>query len=128
MHEAFDGMAAATWHREGNRFHIQIELPGCRRQRIYVETTGCTPDTRLLSIFSTCAPAEPSYYEQALRLNGEVSHGGIALRDLDGQSYFVMINTYPRATVDAEDIRKSAFEIAIRADAIERQLTGIDIH
>jgi eukaryotic-like serine/threonine-protein kinase len=128
MHEAFDGMAAVNWQRDGNRFEILIQLAGRRRQRVYVETTGGTADTRLLSIFSTCAPAEPSYYEQALRLNAEVSHGGIGIRDLDGQSYFVMINTYPRATVDAEDIRKSAFEIAARADAIERQLTGNDIH
>jgi eukaryotic-like serine/threonine-protein kinase len=128
MHDAFDGMPSARWHRDGNRYQVAIQLPGCRTQTIFVETTGGTADTRLLSIFSTCAPAESSYYEQALRLNAEVAHGGIAIRDLDGRSYFVMINTYPRATVDAEDIRKSAFEIAARADAIERHLTGIDIH
>ena len=103
-------------------------MPGSRSQKVFIETTGGRADTRLLSIFSTCAPAQSSYDEQALRLNAQVSHGGIAIRDLDGQSYFVMINTYPRATVDAEDIRKSAFEIAHHADAIERQLTGIDIH
>lgn len=128
MHEAFDGLPAAQWTQVGKRFEIDVQLTGSRRQRVYVETTGDAADKRLLSIFSTCAPAESSYYEQALRLNATVSHGGIAIRDIDGQSYFVMVNTYPRATVGAEDIRKSTFEIAAWSDTVEQQLTGDDIH
>src|SRR5690606_25075144 len=40
MHEAFDGNASARWRRAGNRFEIQIELPGSRGQKVFVETTG----------------------------------------------------------------------------------------
>lgn len=126
--EAFEGLSTASWTRQGKRFVVSVVLPKGRKQTVYVETTGADATTRLLTLFSTCAPAQPSYFEQALRLNAEVSHGGIAIRDLDGQSHFVMVNTYPRATVDAEDIRKSAFEIALQADAIEERLTQQDIH
>jgi serine/threonine-protein kinase len=37
-------------------------------------------------------------------------------------------DTYPRATVDAEEIRSSVLEVAARADAIEHLLTGFDLH
>jgi serine/threonine-protein kinase len=40
--------------------------------------------------------------------------------------YFVMIDAYPRSTVDPEEVRRSVLEIASHADAIERALTGRD--
>ena len=39
-----------------------------------------------------------------------------------------MGDTYPRGTVDAEEVRKSVIEVAARADAIEMELTGTDRH
>ncbi len=39
-----------------------------------------------------------------------------------------MRNSYPRATVDPEEIRHSVFEVAARADAVELLLTGRDVH
>ena len=128
MHEAFDGLPATRWRLQDKRYEVRVTLPNGRGQTVYVESTGSAADRRLLSIFSTCCPAEPSYYEQALRLNAEVSHGGIAIRDLDGRSHFVMVDTYPRATVDAEDIRKSVLEIAAHSDGVEERLTGDDVH
>ena len=53
-------------------------------------------------------------------------HGAIAIRNVDGVASFVVIDTYPRATVDPEEIRKSVWEVARRADAIEKRLTGED--
>jgi serine/threonine-protein kinase len=41
---------------------------------------------------------------------------------------FVMVDTYPRATVNPEEIRKSVLEVAYRADAVEKLLTGVDSH
>jgi len=38
----------------------------------------------------------------------------------------VVVDTYPRSTVDAEEIRRSTHEVASRADAIEKLLTGLD--
>ena len=81
---------------------------------------------RLLLIYSTCSHVEPAYYEHALRLNSEMPHGSVAIRNIDGVPKFVVIDTYPRSTVDAEEIRRSVHEVACRADAIEKLLTGLD--
>jgi hypothetical protein len=55
-----------------------------------------------------------------------MSHGGLAIREIEGSPQFVMIDTYPRTTVDAEEIRRSVLELASQADAVEKLLTGID--
>jgi serine/threonine-protein kinase len=55
-------------------------------------------------------------------------HGSISLREVDGQLMFCAVNTYPRETADPEEVRRSVVEVAYRADAIERLLTGRDDH
>lgn len=128
MHDAFDPTPEVTWTRHHNQYRLQVPLADGRGQTVYVESSDHTSEHRLLTIFSTCCPVQPYYFEQALRLNNEISHGGIAIRDVDGQSYFVMVDTYLSATVDAEEIRKSVFEVAGQADFVEHQLTGEDVH
>jgi eukaryotic-like serine/threonine-protein kinase len=61
-------------------------------------------------------------------LNSEMLHGGLAIREFAGEPYFVMMDNYPRSTVDAEEIRRSVLEIAHRADAVERMLTEKDVN
>lgn len=128
MHDAFDAIPAVKWTRIGDRFRLNVTLPDGRGQTVFIEDSDHHTEQRLLTIFSTCCPVQPAYFERALRLNARVSHGGIAIRDLEGQSYFIMVDTYPRATVDPEEIRKSVLEVALQADLVERDLTGGDIH
>ncbi len=128
IHDAFDPTPGVTWTRQLNQFRLQVPLPDGRGQTVYIESSDHASQHRLLTIFSTCCPVQPHYFEQALRLNHEISHGGIAIRDLDGQSFFVMVDTYPSATVDAEEIRQSVFEIARQADSVEHRLTGRDVN
>ena len=45
---------------------------------------------------------------------------------LTKQAMFVMFDTYPRGTVDVEEVRRSVLEVARRADAFEKLLTGQD--
>ncbi|MHC4878766.1 MAG: type III secretion system chaperone family protein [Planctomycetota bacterium] len=78
--------------------------------------------------YSVCCHAEPEYYEQALRLNSAMLHGSLALREIDGQPHFVIVDTYPRATVDPDEIRRTVLEVAHHADKVEHQLTGLDRH
>jgi len=59
-------------------------------------------------------------------LNSEIPHGALAIREVDGAMKFVMVDTYLRATVDVEDVRRSSLEVAYRADAVEKLLTGLD--
>lgn len=72
--------------------------------------------------------ADPAHYEFVLRLNSEMPHGSVAIREVDGEACFVMVNSYPRATADVEEIRVSVFDVARDADSIEQRLTGEDRH
>ncbi len=127
IHDAFDPTPAVTWTRHQNQFRLEVPLPDGRGQTVYVESSDHASHHRLLTIFSTCCPVQPHYFEQALRLNAEISHGGIAIREVDGQSFFVMVDTYPSATADVEEIRQSVFEVAKQADFVEHKLTGKDV-
>ena len=125
--EAFRDDPRVGWSREASqRFRLTVQLPGARRQTVYVEPSAHGSAERLLLISSTCCAAQPAYYEAALRLNSEMPHGSVAIRELEGQLKFVVVDTYPRSTVDAEEIRRSTHEVASRADAIEKLLTGMD--
>ena len=83
---------------------------------------------RLLVIYSLCCEARPEYYEDALRLNAVMAHGGLAIRTVDGQDMFCVIDTFPRASVDGLDVRRSVLEVGYRADSVEKLLTGKDVH
>ncbi|MFN0054025.1 MAG: protein kinase domain-containing protein [Planctomycetales bacterium] len=124
--EAFRDDRRVEWKRDGNRYCITVRLAGDRRQIVYVEPSSHAAAERLLLIYSTCCDAQRAYFEQALRLNSAMNHGSVAIREVEGRSKFVVVDTYPRATVDAEEIRRSVHEVASRADAIEKLLTGLD--
>ncbi|MGE5194440.1 MAG: protein kinase domain-containing protein [Deltaproteobacteria bacterium] len=125
--EAFRDDPRVGWSREGGqRFRLAVQLPGSRRQAVYVEPSAHGSAERLLLIYSTCCAAQSAYYEAALRLNSEMPHGSVAIREMGGELKFVVVDTYPRSTVDAEEIRRSTHEVASRADAIEKLLTGLD--
>jgi serine/threonine protein kinase len=126
--EAFRNDTTVTWKRTGERYSLTRQLPRNRRQIVFIETTEHTTLERILLIYSTCCQANSSYYEQALRQNWIVMHGSLAIRDIDGQPMFVVINAYPRSTVAPEEIRRSVVDIAAQADEVERRLTGQDHH
>ena len=128
MQEAFAGASNITWQREGLKYIVQLTLSDGRGQTIYLEPSHHRSTDRLLLIYSTCCRAEPGYYAEALKLNAELSHGSIAIREIDGEEYFVMVDTYPRATVDAEEVRRSVLELGYHADDLEKALTGHDEH
>lgn len=129
LHEAFESVASLRWKRiDHHRYECDASLPDGRRQRSFIEAVDHPEAGRLLLIYSICCDADPDYYEHALRLNSEIPHGGLAIRDVEGRTRFVMADTYPRSTVDAEEIRRSVLEVSARADAVERLLTGGDTH
>ncbi len=126
--DAFDAVPMAECLGDGNSFEVRLQLPEGRRQSVFLENSDHAAGKRLLLIYSICCPALPQFYEQALRLNAEVLHGGLSIRDVNGQACFVMVDTYPRATVQGESIRRSVVEVGFQADNIERMLTGKDVN
>lgn len=127
---AFRNYRGVSWQRlQGtDGYRIAVDIPDGRRQTVILQPTSHAIADRLLTITSVCSPAMPHYFETALRLNSEILHGALGIREIDGQPMFVMIDNYPRATVDAEEIRRTVIEVAFRADAVERLLTNSDLH
>lgn len=126
LDEAFRDDPAVVWSADSGRFTIVVRFPNGRRQTVVAESSHHAAAERLLQISSQCCDATPAYFEQALRINGVMPHGSIAVREIDGRPRFIVHDTYPRTTVDAEELRKSVLEVAARADAIEKLLTGSD--
>lgn len=112
----------------GELYRVSVALPEGRQQRVYIESSQHRFDQRLVLIYSNCCEVNSQFYETALRLNAGLSHGAIAIRNIDGLPHYVMLDSYPRSTVDAEEIRKSLLEVATQADSIEKLLTGRDVH
>ncbi|QDU50543.1 serine/threonine protein kinase [Gimesia panareensis] len=128
LHEAFGNTRKVSWKRNGHQYILEVKQSERRKQTVIIEPSEHQLHERLLLIYSTCCDAQPEYYEEALRLNAELSHGGISIREVNGESKFVMVDTFPRSSVDAEDIRKSVMAVAHHADEIEEKLTGRDLH
>lgn len=128
LREAFGKDSRVSWESENGCYRVRLSLPDGRHQTVFVEPSKHTATERLLLIYSICCPSEPAYYEYALRLNSEIAHGGLAIRNVGGEDHFVMLDSYPRSTVDVEEIRRSVREMAMRSDGVEKLLTGRDLH
>jgi serine/threonine-protein kinase len=128
LREALADEPGITYQPTETGHEVHVCLPDGRRQTVFIEQSQHAALDRLLLIYSTCCPTQPEFYETALRLNATVCHGAIAVRDVWGIPYFVMVDTYPRTTVDPEEVRRSVLEIASHADAVERALTDHDRH
>jgi serine/threonine-protein kinase len=128
LHDALDDLSTVKWGRDGQRHEALVQLNGDRRQRVFIETIDACDGDRILAIYSLCGPVDAAHCLDALRLNSQIMHGALAIRDIDGRPHFVLVNNYPRATVDAEEIRESVLDAALHADAFEHRLTGRDVH
>ncbi|MCS7470185.1 protein kinase [Stieleria sp. ICT_E10.1] len=112
---------------DGQRYHVRVTLPDGRNQIVSVELDeDAETHEEIVRVFSICGPASASYYERALHLNAAMSHGAIGIESVSGIPHFVMVNSYPRATCDAHEIRTSIAEVAKYADHVEDLLTGED--
>lgn len=126
--DAFLNDPSIRWTRQDLRYRIDHELPDGRRQVLFVEPSDHHAGECLLLIYSICCPADPEFFETALRLNSQIPHGSLAIREIDGREMFVMVNSHLRSTVDVEEIRRSIIEVSTRADEIENRLTGEDLN
>jgi len=111
-----------------DQFRILFKLPNERLQEVYLEAAQNRHNERLLSVFSVCCPAEPRHYEFALKLNAEMTYGGLSVREVNGQAMFVMTRTFPRGHVHPEAVRAALVDIARRSDWVEQQLTHADVY
>ena len=86
-------------------FRLIVSLPDDRLQEVIVEASEGKNQEPVLSVFSVCGPADPAYFQYALRLNSQLTYGSISVHDVLGSPMFVMSRTFPRDTVSPEDLR-----------------------
>lgn len=126
MQSAFAHQSGLIWRKVGQTFEVDVKMSDGRKQTVRVEPSARAAVDRTLRISSICCPARADYFEAALRLNSEILHGAMAIAEIEEKPMFVMVDNYPRGTVDAEEIRRSVLDVAQRADAVEKLLTGMD--
>lgn len=106
---------------------VVVSLEGGRTQRVQVDTAVCDHSgIQLLRIFSVAGPVDSKFYRRALEINARFPHGALAIQRFDGEDHFVMVNSYPQATCDVDEVRHSVLTIAEKADELEHLLTGRD--
>jgi serine/threonine-protein kinase len=111
-----------------DEFDAIVKLRNGRRQRVLIAPSDDNVPFRQIQIFSIGGPASPSQYEHALRRNALQPHGSIAIRDVDGQPHFVVVENHSRAKVTPDELCRSVRNIAKHADAVEEFLTGKDVN
>ncbi|MCA9179159.1 MAG: protein kinase [Planctomycetales bacterium] len=130
MDEAFVNQPSIVRHpsRTNDLQTVTVQLAEGRKQRVVLEHLRAdNANPHRIIIYSDCCNADPKFYESALRLNAEISHGGVAIREVDGQPMFCVLDAYPWATVDPQEILVSTMAVASHADAVEKHLTGGDV-
>ena len=126
-----EALAGMQLEREDgdDHYRVRVALDDGRSQWVHVELTqGPEFQEEIIRAYSVCGPTCPDYFEKALELNARLSFGAIGIEALPDGNYFVMADSFPRATCDREELRASLLAIAAHADKVERLLTGDDRH
>ncbi len=106
---------------------LTVSLKGGRSQKVNVAMSSSDSDgEQLMVIYTQCGPVDPKRYEWALKQNLRMPYGAIGIREIKGKQVFVMVDTQLARTAQADEVRKSVMELAKKADAMEKVLTGAD--
>ncbi len=127
IHEAMAGMGGLIQQTAREQFRVMIPVPNGRVQELYLDAASGRGRDRLLTVFSVCGPAKASFQEYALRLNATLTHGSLSIREVNGESMFVMTRVFPRVSVTPADVRAAVEEIARHSDRVERELSPMDL-
>ncbi len=129
LDETFGDDKSVTINRSGEGFDLIVSLSQRRSQRVRIEeSTTEIANLALIRIYSVCAPVDETYLRRALELNASIPHGALTIQEFKGAPHFVMVNNYPRATCDVEELRHSVMDVARWADDVEKALTNEDRH
>ncbi|MFW5693469.1 MAG: HEAT repeat domain-containing protein [Thermoguttaceae bacterium] len=111
----------------GKSRRFKLSLPSGREQRVGV-FFGRNDDQGepIVIVYSECGPANPKHYEALLRKNLTIPAGAFAIREIDGQPNFVLVDTMLAAVATPNHLAQRIENIAARADALEKTLTGED--
>jgi len=110
----------------GKSYRFKLSVAAGRTQKVAVYFGREDDGDELVVIYSECGPARPKLYEAVLRKNLSIPTGAFAVRDIDGEPHFVMVDTMLAASVEPSTLAKHIENLATRADAVEKSLTKED--
>ena len=114
-----------THTKRGSNHSLTVPLPNGRKQKVIVSFSAKDDDgAPLVTLQSICAPENPKLYREALKMNARLPYGAVGVARVDGQGYFVLVDTQLARSAQPVELRKSIMTLAAKADAIEKNLTG----
>jgi hypothetical protein len=126
---AINDLPVALSGGSDGQYLAEVSLSDRRTQKVWVDfSTQDADGDAIVQLSTACGPANPEHFDWALKTNMRLSYGAIGIADVEGSEMFAMVDAYPRATVDAQDIAKSLMALASHADSIEASLTQQDEH
>lgn len=109
----------------GAGYRVTISLGGDRKQRVHVTFNGRDEDGHdIISFLSVCGEFDPKHAENLLRVNNKMLFGAFAIRTIKGKDYYVVTANQLAHTADLDEIKKTLFEVARRADGVEERIGG----
>lgn len=104
---------------------IQARLDGGRQQTVRVAMKAVDFEkSPIVLVYSECGPADPRFFEYALKANMTMPYGALAIRSVEGQDRLVMFNSMLRRGLTPLALRKSIVSIAEKADKVQERLEG----
>lgn len=104
------------------------ECEEVRRQFVYITANRKSGDgEEMYQVFTICAPEDERFYKSALLLNMNLPFGAIAVSEVEGKSYFVLVDTYLVTDVTTKELELSILSLAKAGDRIEKILVGDDV-
>jgi len=125
LHEAL-GDTKAIIEESAHGIVVIYALKGGRTQKVVVLETEDAGGIPLIAIYTECGRVQPDRYEWALRKNMVTPYGAYAIRDVDGHSMFVAVDTMFRAEASPVALAAAVRVLAKRGDSLEKHLTGKD--
>lgn len=112
----------------GGTYQFHLSLPKGRRQKVAVFFDQKDSDGhKLVVVYSECGPAKAKHYEAVLRKNLTIPAGAFAIRDIDGEPNFVVVDTMMADLVTPRALAKRIENIATRSDNVEKSLSKQDL-
>lgn len=104
---------------------VAVTMGEDRTQKVYVMFNGKDNDGNdIISFLSVCGRARRDAAMQLLRLNSREPYGAFAVKTIQGKEYFVMVANQLAQTADLKEVQTLLTRVAVRADDIERELSG----
>jgi len=109
-------------------YTLEVPLKGNRTQKVKVLFGAKDFEgEEIVTVYTECGPSNSRLMQWALEKNLTMRYGAFALRKVRNEYILVMVNTLLRRDINIQELKKTVLNLAGKADAVERFLTGKDI-